>query len=52
MSQETQLEVSLSEGTQEEVALVVLPKCCFLTHFLCAKVIPDRNGFRLEDSTS
>lgn len=52
MNEETQLEVSLSEGTQEEVALAVLPKGCFLTDFPRAKVVPEQNGFRLEDSIS
>lgn len=52
MSKEIQLEVSLSESAQEEVALAILPKVCLLTDFPRAKLIPDQNSFRPKDSIS
>ena len=52
MNKEAQPDVSLSEGTEEEVALAGLPKCCFLTDGPGAQVIPDQNGFGSEDSIS
>lgn len=49
---EIQIEVSLAEDTKEEVVLAALPKLCFLSDFPSAKVLPDQNDFRLENSIS
>lgn len=50
MNKQAKLEASPAEDTKKGVVLATLPKLWFLSSFQSAKVTPDHNGFRLENS--